>query len=68
MEIATVILLIAFLSVEILNNKRLWDLEKKINRTEKAKISNKDKKRVEEMKASFDNLMKYDEEIAMKRK
>lgn len=68
MGITIVILLIAFIGVEILNNKRLWELEKKFNKQEKVKLSNKDKKKIEEMKASFDNLMKYDEEIAMKRK
>lgn len=68
MTIVIVILLIAFISVEILNNKRLWDLEKKFNSQEKVKLTNEQKRKMEEMKSSFDNLMKYDEEIAMKRK
>lgn len=68
MTIVIVILLIAFISVEILNNKRLWDLEKKLNSQEKVKLTNEQKRKMEEMKSSFDNLMKYDEEIAMKRK
>lgn len=68
MKIFIVILLIAFIAVEILNNKRLWDLEKKFNSQEKAKLTNKQKKKMEEMKSSFDNLMNYDEEVAMKRK
>lgn len=68
MKIFIVILLIAFIAVEILNNKRLWDLEKKFNSQEKIKLTNKQKKKMEEMKSSFDNLMGYDEEIAMKRK
>lgn len=62
------ILLIAFIAVEILNNKRLWDLEKKINNQEKAKLTQKQKKKMEEMRKSFNNLMEYDEDIAMKRK
>lgn len=68
MKIFIVILLIAFIAVEILNNKRLWDLEKKFNSQEKVKLTDKQKKKMEEMKSSFDNLMGYDEEIAMKRK
>lgn len=68
MTIVIVILLIAFISVEILNNKRLWDLEKKFNSQEKVKLTKEQKRKMEEMKSSFDNLMKYDEEIAMKRK
>lgn len=68
MEIAIVILLIAFIAVEILNNKRLWDLEKKFNNQEKVKLTQKQKKKMEEMRKSFNNLMEYDEDIAMKRK
>ena len=68
MAIVIVILLVAFISVEILNNKRLWDLEKKMNSQEKVKLTKEQKQKMEEMKSSFDNLMKYDEEIAMKRK
>lgn len=68
MEIAIVILLIAFLAVEVLNNKRLWDLEKRFNNQEKVKLTQKQKKKMEEMRKSFNNLMEYDEDIAMKRK
>lgn len=68
MKVFIAILLIAFISIEILNNKRLWDLEKKINKTEKIKLSKEQKRKMEAMKSSFDNLMGYDEEIAMKRK
>lgn len=68
MKIAIVILLIAFIAVEILNNKRLWDLEKKINNQEKVKLTQKQKQKMEEMRKSFNNLMEYDEDIAMKRK
>ena len=68
MEIAIVILLIAFIAVEILNNKRLWDLEKRFNNQEKVKLTQKQKKKMEEMRKSFNNLMEYDEDIAMKRK
>lgn len=68
MKIAIVILLIAFIAVEILNNKRLWDLEKRFNNQEKVKLTQKQKKKMEEMRKSFNNLMEYDEDIAMKRK
>lgn len=68
MEIFIAILLIAFISVEILNNKRLWDLEKKFNNQEKVKLTHKQKQKIEEMRKSFNNLMEYDEDIAMKRK
>lgn len=68
METFIVILLISFIAVEILNNKRLWDLEKRFNNQEKAKLTQKQKKKMEEMRKSFNNLMEYDEDIAMKRK
>lgn len=68
MKIFIVILLIAFIAVEILNNKRLWDLEKRFNNQEKVKLTQKQKKKMEEMRKSFNNLMEYDEDIAMKRK
>ena len=68
METFIVILLIAFIAVEILNNKRLWDLEKRFNNQEKVKLTQKQKKKMEEMRKSFNNLMEYDEDIAMKRK
>ena len=68
METFIVILLIAFIAVEILNNKRLWDLEKRFNNKEKAKLTQKQKKKMEAMRKSFNNLMEYDEDIAMKRK
>ena len=68
MKIFIIILLIAFIAVEILNNKRLWDLEKKFNGQQKAKLSKEQKQKMEEMRKSFNNLMEYDEDIAMKRK
>lgn len=68
MKIFIVILLISFIAVEILNNKRLWDLEKKFNNQEKVKLTQKQKKKMEEIRKSFNNLMEYDEDIAMKRK
>lgn len=68
MKIFIVILLIAFIAVEILNNKRLWDLEKKFNNQQKTKLSKEQKQKMEEMRKSFNNLMEYDEDIAMKRK
>lgn len=67
MEIILIVLIISFLGVEILNNKRIYDLQKKISK-EKVKISNADKKKMEAMKKSFNNLMEYDEDVAMKRK
>ena len=68
MEIAIIILLSAFIVVEILNNKRIYDLQKKLNEKEKVKLTRDQKKKMEAMKKSFDNLMNYDEQIAMKRK
>lgn len=68
MEIAIIILLVAFIVVEILNNKRIYDLQKKLNEKEKVKLTRDQKKKMEAMKKSFDNLMNYDEQIAMKRK
>lgn len=68
MEIVLIVLLLSFILVEILNNKRILDLQKRLNEKEKVKLTQKQKKKMEEMKSSFDNLMEYDEEIAMKRK
>ena len=68
MEIVIIILFIAFIGVEILNNKRIYDLQKKLNEKEKVKLSREQKKKMEAVKKSFDNLMEYDEDIAMKRK
>ena len=68
MEIAMISLLSAFIVVEILNNKRIYDLQKKINEKEKVKLTRDQKKKMERIKSSFDNLMEYDEDIAMKRK
>ena len=68
MEIVIIILFIAFLGVEILNNRRIYELQKKLNEKEKVKLSRDQKKKMEAVKKSFDNLMDYDEDIAMKRK
>ena len=68
MEITIIILFIAFLGIEILNNKRIYELQKKLNEKEKVKLSKDQKRKMEAVKKSFDNLMEYDEEIAMKRK
>ena len=61
-------LLIAFILVEILNNKRILDLQKRLNEKEKVKLTRQQKQKMDEMKRNFDNLMNYDENIAMKRK
>lgn len=68
MEIAILILLIAFTIVEILNNVRIWELQKRLNKRETEKLTNAQKRKMEAMKTSFDNLMNYDEDVAMKRK
>ena len=68
MEIVLIVLIVAFLIVEILNNKRIWDIQKKLNEKEKVKLTRKQKEKMETIKSSFDNLMEYDEQIAMKRK
>ena len=68
MEIVLIVLIVAFLIVEILNNKRIWDIQKKLNEKEKVKLTRKQKEKMETIKSSFDNLMEYDEQIAMTRK
>lgn len=68
MEIIIIVLILAFLLVEILNNKRIWELQKRLNENEKVRLTREQKKKIEAMRTSFDNLMNYDEEIAMKRK
>lgn len=68
MEIVMITLLIAFILVEILNNKRILDLQKRLNEKEKVKLTRQQKQKMDEMKRNFDNLMNYDENIAMKRK
>ena len=61
-------LIVSFLVVEILNNIRIWEIQKQLHKKEITKLTREEKKKMEQMKSSFDNLMKYDEEIAMKRK
>lgn len=68
MEIVLIVLIVAFLIVEILNNMRIWEIQKKMNEKEKVKLTREQKKKMETIKSSFDNLMEYDEQIAMKRK
>ena len=68
MEIILITLIISFLVVEILNNIRIWEIQKQLHKKEINKINKDQKKKMEAMKKSFNNLMEYDEEIAMKRK
>lgn len=68
MEIVIITLLIAFLIVEILNNVRIYEIQRKLNKKETVKMTEEEKRKMEELKKNFDNLMNYDENIAMKRK
>ena len=68
MEIVMITLLIAFLIVEILNNVRIYELQRKLKKKETVKMTEEEKRKMEELKKNFDNLMNYDENIAMKRK
>ena len=68
MEIVMITLLIAFIIVEILNNIRIYEIQRKLNKKETVKMTEEEKRKMEELKKNFDNLMNYDENIAMKRK
>lgn len=68
MEMVMITLLIAFLIVEILNNVRIYELQRKLKKKETVKMTEEEKRKMEELKKNFDNLMNYDENIAMKRK
>ena len=67
MEFLILLVLIAFLVIEGVNNKRIYELRKRIEKPE-VKLSNEEKRKMEAIKTSFNNLMEYDEQTAMKRK
>lgn len=67
MEIFLLLVIITFLVIEGINNKRIYELRKSMEKPE-VKLSNEEKRKMEAIKTSFNNLMEYDEQIAMKRK
>jgi predicted Holliday junction resolvase-like endonuclease len=67
MEFLILLVLIAFLVIEGVNNKRIYELRKRMEKPE-VKLSNEEKRKMEAIKTSFNNLMEYDEQTAMKRK
>lgn len=67
MEIFLLLVIIAFLVIEGINNKRIYELRKRMEKPE-VKLNEQEKRKMEAIKASFNNLMEYDEQIAMKRK
>ena len=64
MEIFLLIVIALILVIEVMNSRKIQQLEKK----PEVKLNEQEKKKMEEIKASFNNLMEYDEQIAMKRK
>lgn len=67
MEIFLLLVIIAFLVIEGINNKRIYELKKSMEKPE-VKLNEQEKRKMEAIKTSFNNLMEYDEQIAMKRK
>ncbi len=65
MEIFLLIVIALILTIEVLNSRKIAELQAK---KPEVKLSNAEKKKMEAMKASFNNLMEYDEDVAMKRK
>ena len=63
--VITIILFVIVILGEIYLFKRLKPEEKKI---ETPKISKEERKKQEQIRSAFENLMKYDEETAMKRR
>ena len=59
------IVIALILTIEVLNSRKIAELQAK---KPEVKLSNAEKKKMEAMKASFNNLMEYDEDVAMKRK
>lgn len=64
MEIFLLIVIALILVIEVMNSRKIQQLEKK----PEVKLNEQEKKKMEEIKTSFNNLMEYDEQIAMKRK
>lgn len=65
MEFGLIIVITLLITIEILNSRKIAELEAK---KPEVKLTNAEKKKMEAMKKSFNNLMEYDEQIAMKRK
>ena len=64
MEFFLLIVIVLILVIEVMNSKKIQKLEKK----PEVKLNEQEKRKMEAIKASFNNLMEYDEQIAMKRK
>ena len=64
MEIFLLIVIALILVIEVMNSRKIQQLEKK----PEVKLNEQEKRKMEAIKASFNNLMEYDEQTAMKRK
>ena len=64
MEFFLLIVIVLILFIEVMNSKKIQKLEKK----PEVKLNEQEKRKMEAIKTSFNNLMEYDEQIAMKRK
>jgi len=64
MEIFLLIVIALILVIEVMNSKKIQKLEKK----PEVKLNEQEKRKMEAIKTSFNNLMEYDEQTAMKRK
>jgi uncharacterized membrane protein len=64
MEIFLLIVITLILVIEVMNSKKIQQLEKK----PEVKLNEQEKRKMEAIKTSFNNLMEYDEQTAMKRK
>ena len=64
MEIFLLIVIALILVIEVMNSKKIQRLEKK----PEVKLNEQEKRKMEAIKTSFNNLMEYDEQTAMKRK
>jgi len=64
MEIFLLIVIALILVIEVMNSKKIQQLEKK----PEVKLNEQEKRKMEAIKTSFNNLMEYDEQTAMKRK
>lgn len=64
MEFFLLIVIALILVIEVMNSRKIQQLEKK----PEVKLNEQEKRKIEAIKTSFNNLMEYDEQIAMKRK
>ena len=64
MEFFLLIVIALILVIEVMNSRKIQKLEKK----PEVKLNEQEKRKMEAIKTSFNNLMEYDEQIAMKRK